>query len=89
MSESVDTTYRMGLRFTRSDAGRLRRTAELVRAFDSQAVGLLDKAHEAAISDGVLEVYCSDPSEAIDVADDFPKRWGLPRPAVEVLRSPN
>lgn len=79
------STHRIGLRFDRSEVGRLRRTADLLRAFDPEAVGLLTKAADAAVVNGLLEITCSDPSEAIKVADDFPQRWGMKRPAVEPM----
>lgn len=82
------STHHIGLRFDKAEAGRIKRTAQLVRAFDAEAVGLLEKAYEAAISGAPLEVYCSHPSEALEVADDFPKRWSLKRPAVEAMNQP-
>jgi hypothetical protein len=78
----------VGLRFHPTDARRLREIAQRIRAGElgKQHVGLFDKAADAAQTGEPLIVQCTDPVEAIVMADAFPS-WGVGRPVVEELNS--
>lgn len=84
-------TKRIGLRFRKSQARILRNVVHRIRSGDmasrterEQAVNLFEQAAKAASTGEPLIVVCSDPVEAIAIADGF-TRWGVVRPAVEEL----
>lgn len=83
------TTHRVGLRFPRSQARTLRYLAQRAHARElgPEVTSLFDQAAGAAATGEPLIVVCSDPAEAIAMADGF-TMYGVTRPAVEQLSDP-
>lgn len=80
---------RLGLRFERKDARQLRFLAGRVRAGElgEQAANVFDQAARAAALGEPLEVYCTDPYEAVQMAVAY-MRYGITRPVIEELSGP-
>lgn len=81
---SASPSMRVGLYFGRSQVRVLR---ELVKQLGTMGqedfdVGLFQKALESAERDEPLDVWCSTPEEAEQLADGF-TLWGIKRPAIQ------
>ena len=77
----------LGLRFDRRDVRRLRALAAQVRngELGGQAANVFDQAARAALLGEPLELHCTDPMEAVQMAVAY-VRFGVTRPVIEELR---
>lgn len=86
MSAEAPTEHHLGLRFRRSQARTLAaiaaRLEQVPNAHDQ--ITLFNQAAESAKTGEPLVVVCSDPVEAVVMADAF-TMWGAARPTVESL----
>lgn len=85
----LEPELQIGLRFRKGQAKVIEAIAQELRSTPAavnatEAIGLFDKAAEAARSGEPLIVKCRRPEEAQQMADDF-VLYGLARPAVEDL----
>jgi hypothetical protein len=77
---------RVGLRFNRRDARKLRTLGNQVRSgeLDNRHAVLFDNAANAAKTGEPLIVECRDKAEALLMADGFPL-YGVMRPVIDEL----
>jgi hypothetical protein len=77
-----------GLRFERRDVRLLRSLADAVRkgerGLGEQAANVFEQAALAAESGEPLELHCTDPMEAVEMAVAY-VRYGVTRPVIEEL----
>lgn len=77
---------RVGLRFKRQDAPRLRHFAEMVRRGELRGdLGTYAQAANSALTGEPLIVQCERPEEAVVMADLYVTVTGITRPAIEEL----
>lgn len=82
------TTKRCGLRFERSEAGKLQSLADRAKARDLKAdVSLFVDAAEATRMGDALVVIFEDIEEVVTMVAAF-VRFGIKQPAIEELRAP-
>lgn len=90
MPETLDTTtFRVGLRFPRSQARVLRNVAQRLNQadVDREHTSLFDKAAEATAMGEPLIVFAENLLEVELMAAAFP-RFGVVRPTIEELSGP-